>query len=85
MPMISFIEHGIVQWEGVPQRAYQPYDGYSIEYSLFGGMGRGVEKRIEAENERTVKEREKEKRKETGRLAGNTWREGVRGVICPQA
>jgi hypothetical protein len=68
--MICFIEHGMEWWGG--GRGYSsglmlrhPFFLCSIEQSLFGGMGRGVEKGVEAEKERGQRRwRERERREE---------------------
>ena len=70
MGFICFIEHSMMWWEKVHQQAhaevsspawprYQPYNRYHIEWSLFGGMGRGVEKGVEVEKEERERERKR--------------------------
>lgn len=87
LPRIYFIEPGMVSWEGAPQWAhteaslppflsYQPYDWSKIEYSVSGGMGRGVIKEVEAEKERRKRRREREIEK---RSAGTCRERGQRG------
>ena len=59
----------MIQCEEVPQPAHAEV---SLEQSLFGGMGMGIEKGVEAKKERVQRRTEREKEGEEKRLTRYT-------------